>query len=258
MTNHKQSSNPTISNTNAVMVLGCLAREPEYDTSRDYMMAKFVLAGQMQVAEDGDAREVTFYEPIILRGKRAERFRDLGLNAGDAVLATGLWRTRGEEQARRLEIDYTHVAAAVGYEDHLVTPRSTDGTGALRMASGETSTQIYGTLIADAQYITMQSGKGLLNFVVAVRTSWKDGHEWFSETAFVRVNCWGAMADRLVALGMAKGRDVYVDGMVKRGSYQTESGEKRYTVEVVAKKVSVGAGLKKLVGADPFLDFSFN
>lgn len=57
-----------------------------------------------------------------------------------------------------------------------------------------------------------------------------------NETDFISVIVFGKSAENC-ANYLAKGRQVAVQGRIQTGSYQTKTGEKRYTTDVIAERV---------------------
>ena len=77
-----------------------------------------------------------------------------------------------------------------------------------------------------------QSETAVANFTLAV-----DRPMAKEKTAdFIRIVCFGKTAE-LCERFLTKGRQVAVQGRIQTGSYKTQSGETRYTTEVVAERV---------------------
>ena len=77
-----------------------------------------------------------------------------------------------------------------------------------------------------------QSETAVANFTLAV-----DRPMAKEKTAdFIRIVCFGKTAE-LCERFLTKGRQVAVHGRIQTGSYKTQSGETRYTTEVVAERV---------------------
>lgn len=57
------------------------------------------------------------------------------------------------------------------------------------------------------------------------------------ETSFVEVVVWGKQAE-VVAAHMAKGRAVFVEGRLQQDTWETEAGERRSRLKVVAQRVT--------------------
>src|SRR3989442_14823112 len=61
-------------------------------------------------------------------------------------------------------------------------------------------------------------------------------NEWEGRTSFFNVVCWREMADN-VSESLAKGARVVVTGRLEQRSWETENGEKRNVVEIVADEI---------------------
>jgi single-strand DNA-binding protein len=83
------------------------------------------------------------------------------------------------------------------------------------------------------------SGAAVCNFGLAVNRSWKNQqtNEWEEETTFLDVVCWRQLAEN-VAESIDKGARVTVIGRLDQRSWETDTGEKRSKIEVVADEVA--------------------
>ena len=98
---------------------------------------------------------------------------------------------------------------------------------------------IVGNLGRDPEKRYTQSGQPVTRFSVAATTrrrerdgEWADHTEWFSVTLFGRMA--ESMSERL-----AKGTRVYVEGRLESRQYETQSGQKGFSLDVVANEVLV-------------------
>ncbi len=94
------------------------------------------------------------------------------------------------------------------------------------------------TMDPDLRYTP--KGTAVLGFHIAVDRSYKDRatDEWIKETSFFNVNVWAQQAER-TGETMKKGSAVLVEGELRSRSWETQSGEKRYVVEIHARRVQV-------------------
>ena len=76
----------------------------------------------------------------------------------------------------------------------------------------------------------------LLGLAVNRRFENKQTREWEETTSFFDVVCWRELAEN-AALTLAKGMRVIVTGRMEQRSWETEDGERRSKVEVVAEEV---------------------
>lgn len=105
------------------------------------------------------------------------------------------------------------------------------------MANGNTVT-IVGNLTRDPELRYTPSGQANATFGVAVNRRWmnRQTNEWEERVSFFNVVCWREMADN-VSESLAKGARVVVTGRLEQRSWETENGDKRSVVEIVADEV---------------------
>lgn len=105
------------------------------------------------------------------------------------------------------------------------------------MANGNTIT-IVGNCTRDPELRFTSSGQALCSFGVAVNRRWqnKQTQEWEEQVSFFDVTCWQTLAEN-VAESIVKGARVIVTGRLDQRSWETDAGEKRSKVEIVADEV---------------------
>jgi single-strand DNA-binding protein len=84
------------------------------------------------------------------------------------------------------------------------------------------------------------SGQAVANFGVAVSRRWmnRQTNEWEEATSWIDVTAWGQLAEN-VAESVGRGTRVTVTGRLDQRSWETDNGEKRSKVEVVADDVAI-------------------
>ena len=84
------------------------------------------------------------------------------------------------------------------------------------------------------------SGQAVANFGVAVNRRWQNRQtqEWEEAVSFFDVTAWAQLAEN-VAESVGKGTRVTVTGRLDQRSWETQDGEKRSKVEIVADDVAV-------------------
>lgn len=91
-----------------------------------------------------------------------------------------------------------------------------------------------GRLTADPELKTTQNGVEFTKFSIAVRRDYsKDNNQ---QSDFINITAWRQTA-AFICSYFAKGDGIVLSGKIQTGSYQTSTGEKRYTTEVVAEHV---------------------
>lgn len=96
------------------------------------------------------------------------------------------------------------------------------------------SLHIIGRLCENPELRTTTSGKNVCNFTVAVNRRKKV--EGQPDADYFRVSAWNQMGENC-AKYLAKGRKVSVVGQVSARAYQTQNGEVRASMEVLAQEV---------------------
>jgi single-strand DNA-binding protein len=102
-----------------------------------------------------------------------------------------------------------------------------------------TTTTIVGNLTRDPEIRYTRDGQATTSLGVAVNRRWqhRDSKEWEESTSFFDVVCWRELAEN-VALSLTKGARVVVTGRLEQRSWETEEGDRRFKVEIVADEVS--------------------
>jgi len=103
----------------------------------------------------------------------------------------------------------------------------------------DSTVTIVGNLTRDPEIRYTTGGAAKASFGVAVSRRWQNrqSQEWEEQTSFFNVVCWREMAEN-VAESIGKGSRVVVTGRLEQRSWETEQGEKRSIVEIVADDVS--------------------
>jgi single-strand DNA-binding protein len=97
---------------------------------------------------------------------------------------------------------------------------------------------IIGNLGRDPEMRYTPSGQAVTQFTVAVNRNYKNQTgEWQEETEWFRVVVWGQQAER-AAEYLRKGNKVFVEGRLQTRQWEDQTGQKRYTTELVANQVT--------------------
>jgi single-strand DNA-binding protein len=102
----------------------------------------------------------------------------------------------------------------------------------------DSTVTIVGNVTRDPEMRYTPSGAGKATFGVAVSRRWQNRQtqEWEEQTSFFNVVCWREMAEN-VNESIGKGARVIVSGRLEQRSWETENGEKRSVVEIVADDI---------------------
>jgi single-strand DNA-binding protein len=106
-----------------------------------------------------------------------------------------------------------------------------------------TTTTLIGNLTRDPEIRYTRDGQATTTLGIAVNKRWKNRttDEWEESTSVVVVVCWRELAEN-VALSLTKGAQVVISGSLQQRSWETEDGERRFKVELVADEI--GASLR--------------
>jgi single-strand DNA-binding protein len=105
------------------------------------------------------------------------------------------------------------------------------------MANGNNVTLV-GNATRDPELRFTSSGQAVASFGLAVNRRWQNRQtqEWEEAVSFFDVTCWQQMAEN-VAESITKGSRVVVTGRLDQRSWETQDGEKRSKIEVVADEI---------------------
>ena len=98
---------------------------------------------------------------------------------------------------------------------------------------------LVGNVTRDPELRFTPSGQAVASFGLAVNRRWQDrgSGQWQEQTSFFDVKCWAQMAEN-VSESLARGARVVVSGRLEQRSWETEQGDKRSKVEVVADEIA--------------------
>jgi single-strand DNA-binding protein len=104
--------------------------------------------------------------------------------------------------------------------------------------SNANSVHVVGNITRDPELRFTPTGQARASFGLAVNRRWQNRQtqEWEEATSFFDVTCWGDLGDN-VSESLAKGARVIVIGRLEQRSWETDNGEKRSKVEIIADEV---------------------
>lgn len=105
------------------------------------------------------------------------------------------------------------------------------------MAQGNNVTLV-GNTTRDPELRFTAKGQAVADFGMAVNRRWQNRQtqEWEEDTSFFDVTCWGEMAEH-AAESLPKGARVIVTGRLEQDQWETDEGEKRSKVKVIADEI---------------------
>jgi single-strand DNA-binding protein len=103
----------------------------------------------------------------------------------------------------------------------------------------DNSVTLVGNVTRDPELRFTPSGQAVATFGLAVNRRWQNrqSNEWEEQTSFFDVKCWAQMAEN-VGESLHRGSRVIVSGRLEQRSWETEQGDKRSKVEVVADEIA--------------------
>ena len=108
------------------------------------------------------------------------------------------------------------------------------------MARGINKVILVGNLGADPETRYTASGAAVTNIRLATSESWRDKQsgETQERTEWHRVVFFNRLAE-IAGEYLRKGRQVYIEGSIRTRKWQDQSGQDRYTTEVVASEMQM-------------------
>jgi single-strand DNA-binding protein len=100
----------------------------------------------------------------------------------------------------------------------------------------DSTVTITGTLTRDPELRFTQGGRGVATLGVAVNYRYQRNNEWVEEASFFNVTAWSSLGENAAA-SLTKGMRVIVTGRLQQRSYETQNGEKRSVVEIIADEI---------------------
>jgi single-strand DNA-binding protein len=111
------------------------------------------------------------------------------------------------------------------------------------MARGVNKVILVGNLGADPETRYTAGGAAITTISVATSESWRDKQtgENQERTEWHRVKFFGRLAE-IAGEYLRKGRQVYIEGSLRTDKWQDQSGQDRYTTEVIANEMQMLGG----------------
>src|SRR5436309_5794445 len=107
-----------------------------------------------------------------------------------------------------------------------------------REVSNGNSVTLVGNITRDPELRFTPSGQATASFGLAVNRRWQNRQtqDWEEATSFFDVVCWREMAEN-ASESLTKGARVIVTGRLEQRSWESQEGEKRSKIEVVADEI---------------------
>lgn len=95
---------------------------------------------------------------------------------------------------------------------------------------------VVGNVTREPELRFTNAGQAIASFGVAVNRRYQKNGQWVENTSFFDVTAWGTLGEN-IASSIPKGARVVVSGRIDQRSWETDQGEKRSKVEIVAECV---------------------
>jgi len=97
---------------------------------------------------------------------------------------------------------------------------------------------VIGNVTRDPELRFTPSGQAIANFGLAVNRRWQNRQtqEWEEQVSFFDITCWAQLGQN-VADTLVKGSRAIVTGRLEQRSWETDQGDKRSKVEIIADEV---------------------
>jgi single-strand DNA-binding protein len=108
---------------------------------------------------------------------------------------------------------------------------------------------VTGNLTRDPELRSLPSGTSVCDLRVAVNTRRKNGAtgEWEDKPNYFDVKVWGAQGENCARF-LSKGRPVAVQGRLEWREWETQDGQKRQAVDIIAESVQFLGGRDDAAG----------
>jgi single-strand DNA-binding protein len=116
--------------------------------------------------------------------------------------------------------------------------------------SGVNKVILIGNLGANPEMRFTQGGQAVANLRIATTERWTDKSGQRQEsTEWHRVVLFGKTAE-IAGQYLTKGRQVYIEGRIRTRQWQDQSGQKRYTTEIVGQNLTLLGGRGERAGEE--------
>ena len=95
---------------------------------------------------------------------------------------------------------------------------------------------VVGNITRDPELRFTAGGKGIASFGLAVNRRYQQNGEWQEKVSFFNVTAWDQLGENAAA-SLTKGTRIIVTGRLEQREYETNAGEKRNVVEIVADEL---------------------
>jgi single-strand DNA-binding protein len=95
---------------------------------------------------------------------------------------------------------------------------------------------LVGNITRDPELRFTPAGQAVATFGMAVNRRYQKNGQWEEQTSFFNVTAWGTLGEN-ASNSLHKGARILVTGRLEQRSWETQEGDKRSVVEVVADEI---------------------
>ena len=95
---------------------------------------------------------------------------------------------------------------------------------------------VIGNITRDPELRFTNAGQAIATIGLAVNRRFQRNGQWEENTSFFNVTCWGQLGEN-VSASLGKGTRVIVTGRLEQRSWESQEGEKRSKIEVIADEI---------------------
>jgi single-strand DNA-binding protein len=95
---------------------------------------------------------------------------------------------------------------------------------------------VVGNITRDPELRFTTGGRAVASFGIAVNRRYQVNNEWQEQTSFFDVVAWAQLGENAAA-SLTKGARVIVNGRLEQRSWDTQDGEKRTKIEIIADEI---------------------
>jgi single-strand DNA-binding protein len=100
----------------------------------------------------------------------------------------------------------------------------------------DNSVTLVGNITRDPELRFTPTGQAVATFGMAVNRRFQKNGQWEEQTSFFNVTAWGTLGEN-ASNSLHKGARILVSGRLEQRSWETQEGDKRSVVEVIADEI---------------------
>lgn len=224
---------------NRVQIIGYLTQDPDIrQTPSGQSVGDLnIMSKQAFKNAEGQTQPLTSYHNVVVWRGLADICGQY-LRQGSQIYISGRLQTDSWEAEDGQKRYKTKIIA----DEMIMLDSRNPVTGVAadsNVAWGLNRAEVIGNLTKDPEMRTTPNGTAVATIGVATSYSWKDKDGQDKDiTEYHNIVLWEKLAEE-ASKYLQKGRKVYINGRVQTRSWETPSGDKKYTTEIIADQLSV-------------------